>query len=192
MKKELATYTARRIVLSSPKPVSEVLEVLHKELKKDKEGLVAEILLTSKDRAEVDSRMNELYDGGERTFTYVSRPMVSEKRILTLTLLDRLFSDMPHSRWMNTYFAGEQAFETTHAITFGQPMLAKEMLKLDMGIGLFVPPRALVQGIKGGGTKITYQLPTSWLGDPAPEELKELMQLAESKMEVFFTGVLNG
>ena len=103
----------------------------------------------------------------------------------------RMFSDMDHSRWLNTYFAGERAFPKTHAFTFGQPLLAKEMLKVDLDIGLSVPPRALVQEIEGGGTRVVYQLPTSWLGDPAPEGLKELLQIAETKMEVFFHKVLN-
>lgn len=75
-------------------------------------------------------------------------------------------------------------------LTFGQPLLAKEMLKVDLDVGLFVPPRALVQEIQGGGTRIVYQLPTSWLGDPAPEGLKEAMQAVETKMDALFKKVL--
>lgn len=167
---KIDTYVARRAVLTSPKPIEAVLAKLNQELNKEIEGQVAVTLATATSRAEIDSKFAELYEGG-RDFV--------------------LFNDADHSRWLNIYFAGEHTFPTTHGLTFGQPLLAKEMLKVDLDIGLFVPPRALVQEIQGGGTRIVYQLPTSWLGDPAPEGLREVMQVVETKMEVLFSKVLS-
>ena len=64
------------------------------------------------------------------------------------------------------------------------------MLKHDMGVGLYVPPKVLVHEIKGGGTKIVYQLPTSWLGDDVSEVMRGHMQVVETKLEELFTSVL--
>lgn len=92
---------------------------------------------------------------------------------------------------MNTYYEGEQSFEEAWSFIFGNPLLAKEILKHDMSIGLYVPPKVVVQAIPGGGTKIIYQAPTSWLGDDAPEVLKKPLQAVDSKMEEVLTRILS-
>ena len=92
---------------------------------------------------------------------------------------------------MNTYYKGEKSFEETWTFIFGNPTLAKEMLKHDMSIGLYVPPRILVQEIKGGlGTKIVYQAPSTFMGDVPPEVLQEALEVVDRKMEELLTRIL--
>ena len=68
---DLITYTARRVVLTSPKPIDEVLAVLNQELNKEKEGQVGAVLMAAQSREEIDRKFAELYECG-RTFVYVA------------------------------------------------------------------------------------------------------------------------
>ena len=93
---------------------------------------------------------------------------------------------------MNTYYKGEMSFEETWTFIFGNPVLAKEVLKHDMSmIGLYMPPRILVQEIKGGvGTKVAYQSPTTFLGDVQPDVVQAALEDVDVKMEELLTRVL--
>ena len=92
---------------------------------------------------------------------------------------------------MNTYFAGERTFEETYTFIFGNPMLAKEMLKQNMEVGLYLPPKFLVQeDLKTGGPRVLYNPPTAWLGEGVSDELMAVLELAETKLEEFFRRVL--
>lgn len=93
---------------------------------------------------------------------------------------------------MNTYYKGEKSFEETWTFIFGNPILAKEMLKYDMSIGLYVPPKILVQEIKDGvGTKIVYQSPTTFMGDAPPDVLQTALEVVDVKMEELLTRILS-
>ena len=61
---EVVTYTTRRAILTSPKPIDAVLAELNKELNKEKEGELPAALATATSRAEIDSKFAELYEGG--------------------------------------------------------------------------------------------------------------------------------
>ena len=91
---------------------------------------------------------------------------------------------------MNVYYEGEQCFGKAYTFVLGNPLLAKEMLKHDMSVGLYVPPKVLVQEIPSGGTKIVYEVPTSWFAEEGSELLKEHMQVVETKLEQLFTSIL--
>ncbi|KIP11357.1 hypothetical protein PHLGIDRAFT_99994 [Phlebiopsis gigantea 11061_1 CR5-6] len=168
---KIDTYVARRAVLTSPKPIEAVLAKLNQELNKEKEGQVAVTLATATSRAEIDSKFAELYEG-ERDFVYVVETPRS------------------HSQWMNVYYDGEQSFEKAYTFVLGNPLLAKEMLKRDMSVGLYVPPKVLVQEIVGGGTKIVYELPTSWFAEQGSDMVREHAQVVETKLEQLFIRIL--
>lgn len=88
------------------------------------------------------------------------------------------------------YFAGERTFEEAYTFVFGNPMLAKEMMKLNMDAGLYLPPKFFVQEVRGGGTRVLYNPPTAWLGEGVSDELRAVLELAEGLLEEFFRKVL--
>lgn len=93
---------------------------------------------------------------------------------------------------MNAYYQGEQSFEEAWTFLIGNPLIAKEMIKHDLSIGLYVPAKVLVQEIKGGGTRIVYQAAMTWLGDDVPEVLKKPLQAVDMRVEELLTRVLGG
>ena len=92
---------------------------------------------------------------------------------------------------MNTYYEGEESFDQAWTFIFGNPILAKDILKHDMSVGLYIPPKILVQEIKGGGTRILYQAPTSWVGPDAPDALKQALKGVDAMMEKLMTRMLS-
>lgn len=93
---------------------------------------------------------------------------------------------------MNAYYEGEQSFEESWTFLIGNPLIAKEMLKHDISVGLYVPAKVLVQEVRGGGTKIVYQAAMTWLGDDIPEVLKKPLQAVDTRVEELLTRVLSG
>lgn len=61
--KNVETYAAKRVVLSSPRPIDEVVAALYEATNKKKEGQVARLLATSKNREELECGMAELTEG---------------------------------------------------------------------------------------------------------------------------------
>ena len=90
---------------------------------------------------------------------------------------------------MNSYY--EREFEGTYLFVLGNPLVAKEMLKHDMGVGLNIPPRVLVQATVEGGSRVQYDLPSSWYTDNSSQELKTAMEGLDRKLEAMLRRVLS-
>ena len=99
-----------------------------------------------------------------------------------------MFATQHHSRLMTAYF-GRQ-FEETVVYTLGNPLFAKDMLQYDMCVALNVPPRVLVQAMPSGGTRVMYDLPSSWYVVETRGELKAAMENLDEKLEAMLIKVL--
>ncbi len=78
IKKNVTTYQAQRVTLTSPEPLKATLAALMEELNKDKAGLVVfEIMAKSRTKEEIETRMGELTEG-KRDFVYAGRPSSSD------------------------------------------------------------------------------------------------------------------
>ena len=70
--KEIHSYTAERVVLTSPKPLNEVLVALDEELNKANAGTaILQVLTTAKTKDEIDKGLGALAEG-KRDFLYVA------------------------------------------------------------------------------------------------------------------------
>ena len=68
--KHVQAYTAKRVVLSSPRPIEQVVADIHEATNKEKEGHVAVLLATAKDREGIERGMDALTEG-KRSFLFV-------------------------------------------------------------------------------------------------------------------------
>ncbi|KAL0949777.1 hypothetical protein HGRIS_009816 [Hohenbuehelia grisea] len=104
------------------------------------------------------------------------------------------FSALPHHNWLNKYFEkpAEEQFPATTIYTLGNPLIAQTILKHDLHAGLGIPPRLLVLGTPGGGTKILYHLPSSIMvpDAKASEELYSALVALDERLERFVETVL--
>lgn len=66
--KEILAYTAKRITLSSTKPVKQVVAALNEELNGPKAAQIRTTLDNAKDREEIDKGMAELTGDSNRPF----------------------------------------------------------------------------------------------------------------------------
>ena len=78
VKKDVTTYQAQRVTLTSPEPLKATLAALMDELNKDKAGMVVfEIMAKSRSKEEIERRIGELTEG-KRDFLYVEQTLSSE------------------------------------------------------------------------------------------------------------------
>lgn len=61
--KEVHVYTAKRVVLSSSRPIRQVVSALREELNDAKASQIHVLLATAKDRSEMERGMAELTEG---------------------------------------------------------------------------------------------------------------------------------
>ncbi|KAI0697435.1 hypothetical protein BC835DRAFT_1413671 [Cytidiella melzeri] len=172
--KQTYGHHVQRIVLSSQRPFEAVISALNTELNKDNASpSISRVLARAKTRAELEQGVRALTEG-KRDFV--------------------LFAAGSHSKWMNTYYAGERMFPQTVVFTIGNPLLAKDVLRHDMAAGLDLPPKLLVQETESGGTMILYNLPSSFLpaGDGQPNsEMKVALEDLDRKFEMLARKVLS-
>jgi uncharacterized protein (DUF302 family) len=67
------------------------------------------------------------------------------------------FLVLDHGAWSGLY--GEPTKSRQYIV--GNPLIARTMMKHDLGVGLNVPVRVLIHEPPGGGTQVDYDLPSS-------------------------------
>ena len=102
------------------------------------------------------------------------------------------FTAGAHSKWLNAYFKGERTFPETHVYTIGNPLIAQTILQHNLGAGLHIPPKMMVQEIEGGrGTRIVYDSAISTMVVDDNEELKKAAAALDEKLEGLARRVLS-
>ncbi|KAH8102074.1 TT1751-like protein [Cristinia sonorae] len=172
--KTLVPYSAQRVVITSPKPIKDVLDALDKEVNKEGAGVnIMRLLATAQSKEEIEKGMKELTEG-KRDFV--------------------LFAAGSHSRWLSAYFNGARKFPEAHVYTIGNPIIAQTMLQQDLTAGLHVPPKLLVIEAEGGkGTSVVYDLPSSVVlvgSGLLNAELKKSAAVLDEKFEKMVRKVL--
>ncbi|KAI0340218.1 hypothetical protein BDW22DRAFT_1360762 [Trametopsis cervina] len=91
---------------------------------------------------------------------------------------------------MDVYY--QRNFTPTVVFTLGNPLLAKEIMKYDMEAGLHIPPQMIVQQTEKGGTKISYDVPSTIMpGAKKPSKgMMASMKTVDQKLEKLVRKVL--
>ncbi|GJE91508.1 DUF302 domain-containing protein [Phanerochaete sordida] len=165
--KEVHSYTAQRVVLSSAKPFAATLAALDTAVNRAGPH-VKDVLAGAKSKAAIDAGMAALTDSGARNFVF--------------------FSAEFHSQWLSTY-TGEHLDEVM-LYTFGNPIFAKGLMLKDPVTAIGVPPRIVILGTPAGGTRIQYDRPSSWFVENPSPELTAALQGLDGKIEELLTGAL--
>ena len=69
--------------------------------------------------------------------------------------------------------------------------MGAKTLTLDQTTGLHIPPRALFQETESGGTRVHFELPSSFYVENSSPELTTVLEGAGAKFEAFLRKVLS-
>ncbi|KAK7682790.1 hypothetical protein QCA50_014174 [Cerrena zonata] len=165
-------YTAHRVTFTSGKHIKDVIALLDLEVNRSGCGLELRNFLNSTDsKKSLEEGLNKLTEG-TRDFLF--------------------FSAGSHSKWLNVYFEGKRTFPETHIYMIGNPLIAQTMLQHNLGAGLHIPPKILIEEIEGGGgTRITYDSAASTMFSNGNEELREATKALDDKLEGLIRRVLS-
>ncbi|CAL1710118.1 unnamed protein product [Somion occarium] len=170
--KDIISFTAQRVILTSSKPFKDVVAALDQELNKAGAGMeIVKLLHGAKSRQDLEEGVQNMSEG-TRDFVY--------------------FSSGAHSKWLSAYFDDTRSFPETHYYILGNPLIAQTILKHDIIAGLHIPPKILVQEMEGGaGSRIIYELPSSVMAVGGSEVLKKAAEVLDVKLENMARKVLS-
>ncbi|KAI0340216.1 hypothetical protein BDW22DRAFT_1360759 [Trametopsis cervina] len=171
IKREAVDFGVERISFSSAKPVDDVLKIVREQLSSDLAGPALFARLKAATSAqEIEEIVLSVTANGEHDFVS--------------------FGEALHSEWMSVYY--QKPFLKTIIFTLGNPLLAKEIMKHDMISGLHIPPKMIVQETEDGGTKISWDRPSSIMPGPliANAEMVNGMQTVDEKLTKLVLNVL--
>jgi uncharacterized protein (DUF302 family) len=91
------------------------------------------------------------------------------------------FLDVDHGAWMTLIGLGARC----KLYILGNPLIARTMLKHDLGVGLNVPVRALIyEDHKTGKTRFAYDLPSSLMARLGNESVTAAARALDEKLRV--------
>jgi uncharacterized protein (DUF302 family) len=160
---ETLTGAATHVVVSSSKSFEQVVEAIESMAIADKIDLaiVEQIILASKSWDE---------------FREAFESKVGSNGFMTFTKID-------HGSLMSLAFEGVKAM----LYIIGNPLIARQMLEQNLGVGLYVPLRLFVYEDKDGKTHIVYDKPSSLLGQFQNEKISAVAQMLDRKLEELAT-----
>ncbi len=160
---ETLTGSGTHVVVSSNNSFEQVAEAIESMAMADKIDLaiVEQIVLASKS-----------WDDFREAF----ESKVGSNGFMTFTKID-------HGSLMSLTFEGVKA----KLYVIGNPLIAKQMLEQNLGVGLYVPLRLFVYEDKEGRTQIAYDKPSSLLGQFQNEKISAVAQMLDRKLEELTT-----
>ena len=90
-----------------------------------------------------------------------------------------LFGKLDHGGLLSIIGARKQAVQ----FVVGNPLIALEMTRHDLGAGLYAPLRVLIFEDAQGQTRLEYDLPSSLFGRLNSDEISAVGRLLDAKME---------
>ena len=93
------------------------------------------------------------------------------------------FTEIDHGSLMSLAFEGVKA----KLYVIGNPLIAKQMLEHNLGVGLYVPLRLFVYENQEGKTQIAYDKPSSLLGQFQNGKISAVAQMLDRKLEELAT-----
>ncbi|MBD2361359.1 DUF302 domain-containing protein [Anabaena minutissima FACHB-250] len=100
-----------------------------------------------------------------------------ESKIGTRSLMT--FAIIDHGSLMSLAFKDTKA----KLYVIGNPLIARQMLEENLGVGLYVPLRMLVYEDQEGRTQITYNQPSFVLGQFQNPKILAIAQMLDRKLE---------
>jgi uncharacterized protein (DUF302 family) len=89
------------------------------------------------------------------------------------------FLDIDHGAWMTRIGLGARC----KLYVLGNPLIARTMLKHDLGVGLNVPIRAMIyEDQKTGNTRLAYDLPSSLMARLGNEKVTAAARKLDEKL----------
>ncbi|MGD1018544.1 MAG: DUF302 domain-containing protein [Verrucomicrobiia bacterium] len=89
------------------------------------------------------------------------------------------FLDIDHGAWMTRIGLGARC----KLYILGNPLIARTMLKHDLGVGLNVPVRAMIyEDQKAGRTRLAYDLPSSLMARLSNENVTAAAKRLDEKL----------
>ena len=85
---------------------------------------------------------------------------------------------------------GQQAGKANQYVV-GNPLIALQMVRHKLGVGLYVPLRILISEDAGGVTHLEYDLPSSLLGQFADPEVNTVAVMLDRKLNALISGAAN-
>jgi uncharacterized protein (DUF302 family) len=96
------------------------------------------------------------------------------------------FLVLDHGAWSGLY--GEPTKSRQYIV--GNPLIARTMMKHDLGVGLNVPVRVLIHEPPGGGTQLDYDLPSSLINRLDNAEVTAAARKLDAKLAALVEHVL--
>lgn len=152
---ETLTVPGTHVIVSSNKSFDQVAEAIESMAIADKIDLaiVEQIILASKSWDE---------------FREAFESKVGSNGFMTFTKID-------HGSLMSLAFEGVKAM----LYIIGNPLIARQMLEQNLGVGLYVPLRLFVYEDKEGKTHIVYDKTSSLLGQFQNEKISAVAQMLD-------------
>ncbi|MCC5611805.1 DUF302 domain-containing protein [Nostoc sp. CHAB 5834] len=162
---ETLTLSRTHIIVSSDKSFEQVVEAIESIAMTDKLDLavVEQIVLASNSWDE---------------FQEALQSKIGSSGLMTFTKID-------HGSLMSLAFEGYKA----KLYVIGNPLIAKQMLEQNLGVGLYVPLRMLVYENQQGKTQISYEKPSSLLGQFQNNKILAIALMLDRKLEELTTKV---
>ncbi|MEH2169611.1 MAG: DUF302 domain-containing protein [Nostoc sp.] len=162
---ETLTLSRTHIIVSSDKSFEQVVEAIESIAMTDKLDLavVEQIVLASNSWDE---------------FQEALQSKIGSSGLMTFTKID-------HGSLMSLAFEGNKA----KLYVIGNPLIAKQMLEQNLGVGLYVPLRMLVYENQQGKTQISYEKPSSLLGQFQNDKILAIALMLDRKLEELTTKV---
>ncbi|GAB1544339.1 hypothetical protein NUACC21_70150 [Scytonema sp. NUACC21] len=153
------TGSGTHVVVSSNKSFEQVAEAIESIAMAGKMDLevVEQIVLASKSWDE---------------FREAIASKIGSSGLMTFTKID-------HGSLMSLASQGVKA----KLYVIGNPLIAKQMLEQNLGVGLYVPLRLFVYEDQEGRTQITYDKPSSLLKEFQNEKISAVAQMLDRKLE---------
>ncbi|BAZ49782.1 hypothetical protein NIES4103_23940 [Nostoc sp. NIES-4103] len=162
---ETLTLSRMHVIVSSNKSFEQVIQALESIAMTDQVDLavVEQLVLASNSWDE---------------FQEALQSKIGSRGLMTFTKID-------HGSLMSLAFQGTKA----QLYLIGNPLIARQMLEQNLGVGLYVPLRMLVYQNQQGKTEISYDKPSSVLGQFQNEKILAVALMLDQKLEELTTAL---
>jgi len=91
------------------------------------------------------------------------------------------FQTIDHGAWLSAL--GIRAGAKARLYTIGNPLIARTMIRHDLGVGLNVPVRVLIyEDPASGATRLAYDLPSSLMSGPGNADVDAAARKLDAKL----------
>ncbi|WYL99127.1 MAG: DUF302 domain-containing protein [Gloeotrichia echinulata CP02] len=154
---EAVNFTGIRVIVTSEKSFEEVTKNIEKINGRSDNALFEQMIDSQQSLEEIESGIKSMI--GQTGFM--------------------IFSQIEHGKLMSLLGKNKNA----KLYIIGNPLIANQMLEENPAVGLYVPLRLFVYDDYNGKTHVTYDKPSSLLGQFPNQKISKIMQIIDQKFE---------